>query len=52
MKVSDCCGAAPKGNGDCDSEDFGICSQCHEHCEYIEEGEDETEEPKCQNKTV
>lgn len=36
MRYSDCCGAPPKGNGDCDTEDFGICSDCREHCEYIE----------------
>lgn len=36
MKLSDCCGAAPRGNGDCDTSDFGICSDCHDHCEYIE----------------
>lgn len=35
--VSNCCGARPVSNGDCDTEDFGICSDCLEHCEYIEE---------------
>lgn len=28
LRVSDCCGAPPKGNGDCDTEDFGICPAC------------------------
>ena len=41
MRVSDCCGAAPRGNGDISFEDVGICSACYEHCEYAEEGEDE-----------
>jgi len=39
--VSSCCGASPRGNGDNDLSDIGICSECGEHCEYIEEGEDE-----------
>jgi len=34
--VSDCCGSLPKSNGDCDSSDFGICSGCGEHCDYVE----------------
>jgi len=33
--VSDCCGASPECNGDCDSTDFGICPCCHDHCEFI-----------------
>jgi hypothetical protein len=32
--VSNCCGARPKNWGDNDSADFGICSECKEHCEY------------------
>ena len=40
MKVSDCCGASPISNGDMSFEDIGICSECREHCEYVEE-EDE-----------
>jgi hypothetical protein len=40
-KVSDCCGAAPIGNGDISYEDVGICSSCKEHCDYIEEGADD-----------
>ena len=35
IKVSDCCGAEPQGNRDCDTSDFGICPECHEHCEYV-----------------
>ena len=34
LEGSDCCGAAPRGNGDCDTADFGICPDCHDHCEY------------------
>ena len=52
MKVSDCCGASPAviGDYDCDTSDFGICPECKEHCEYIEEDEfykeDSSEEEK------
>ena len=42
MKVSNCCGAVPRSNGDCDSMDLGICPECKEHCEYVEEGEGNT----------
>lgn len=41
MKVSDCCGALPCNDGDGDTEDLGICAVCGEHCEYIEDEEDE-----------
>jgi hypothetical protein len=41
MKVSDCCGAEPYSNGDCDTMDIGICPECHEHCEYVEIDEEE-----------
>ncbi len=41
MKVSDCCGAPPKGNGDNDMMDYGICSECGEHCEYINEEQEQ-----------
>jgi hypothetical protein len=40
MKLSDCCGAEPMSNGDCDTEDFGICPVCGEYCEYTEEEEE------------
>ena len=41
-KVSDCCGAEAYSNGDSDTEDYGICPECKEHCEYIfdEENDD------------
>lgn len=42
MKVSDCCGAPAYSNGDSSTEDFGICPDCREHCEYI--SDDECEE--------
>jgi RecJ-like exonuclease len=34
LNITDCCGAKPSGNGDCDSLDFGICPECHEYCDY------------------
>ena len=40
MKVSDCCGAYPVSNGDNDTIDIGICPDCGDHCEYVEEDED------------
>jgi hypothetical protein len=41
-KVSSCCGEPDRDTGDCDVSygDFGLCSGCKEHCEYVEE-EDE-----------
>jgi hypothetical protein len=33
------------GNWDNDTETFGICGECGDHCEYIEQDEPE-EEPK------
>ncbi len=41
--VSDCCGCPPKGNGDSDTSDIGICPECGEHCEYVDMSEQETE---------
>ena len=35
MKISDCCGAEAYSNGDSSTEDYGICPDCKEHCEYI-----------------
>jgi len=32
--VSECCGAIPRGNGDCDTSDFGLCAECHDYCDY------------------
>jgi predicted amidophosphoribosyltransferase len=46
MKLSNCCGAAPRSNGDCDTEDFGLCPDCKDHCEYIEFCDDCGEEIK------
>jgi len=42
MKVSSCCGVPPKaildshGGIDNDTETFGLCPECHDHCDYIE----------------
>jgi len=33
-KLSSCCGVPAKGNGDNDGEDYGICPDCKEHCQY------------------
>jgi len=33
QRVSDCCGAAAVLT----SEDVGICPECYEHCEYIDD---------------
>lgn len=50
MKVSDCCGAGPRSiNGDCDTEDFGICPVCRDHCEYVEEDDLEDNGPHAEN---
>jgi len=52
MKISNCCGAYSiaysdeSGAGDQSSEDLGICPDCHEHCEYIEEDEEELNHTK------
>lgn len=35
MLISDCCGAPSRGG-----EDYGICSECGEHCEYVDEEQD------------
>lgn len=43
MKVTDCCGVPAYSNGDSDTEDIGICPDCKEHCEYIEDGESDDE---------
>lgn len=37
--VSDCCGHHAVGNSD----DYGICPDCREHFEYVEEDEEEDE---------
>lgn len=41
MRVSDCCGVPAYSNGDSDTEDYGFCQNCGEHCEYVDDGEDE-----------
>jgi hypothetical protein len=38
--VSDCCGYPEIGN----SSDYGICPECKEHCEYVDEEEDTDED--------
>jgi len=38
-EVSDCCCALPRGNGDNDSKDYGICPDCGDHCSYIQRKE-------------
>jgi hypothetical protein len=45
-KISDCCGASPAmlGDYDNDTESYGICPECHDHCSYIDPYEDEDEE--------
>ena len=42
--VSDCCGVPPRGNGDCDTSDIGICPECGDHCEYVDMSEDDVTE--------
>jgi hypothetical protein len=37
-KVSNCCGASPRHDIE---EEGGICSECREYCEYVEEIPDE-----------
>jgi hypothetical protein len=32
MLVSNCCGAPSYGG-----EDYGICPECHDHCEFVDE---------------
>lgn len=36
-KVSNCCGVRAWSNGDGTLEDYGLCSKCKDHCEYVEE---------------
>lgn len=37
MKISDCCGVPPIGNSD----DYGICPECKEHCDYVNDNADD-----------
>lgn len=39
-KLSNCCGATAYSNGDTSLEDFGYCSDCRDHCDYIYPGEE------------
>lgn len=38
--VSDCCGASAISNGDTDNMEIGICSECGEHCDFIDLNEE------------
>lgn len=49
VTVSNCCGSLPRGNGDNDSEDYGICPDCKEHCEYVKESERDNPERSIRN---
>ena len=40
MICSDCCNAPTVEN----SEDYGICTSCKEHCEFYDDEEDECDE--------
>ena len=39
MKFSDCCGAPCDGIEG--AEETGLCLDCHEHCEWIDDEEEE-----------
>lgn len=40
--ISDCCGACPMMvDIDTDTSEIGICPECGEHCEYIDDDEEE-----------
>ena len=38
MKVSDCCGVGPDN-------DYGLCPRCRDHCEFVEEDDEDDEIP-------
>ena len=41
MKTSNCCGAEPRMiHGDGDTEDIGICPDCREHCDYVDDDDE------------
>lgn len=44
MKISDCCGAPCAGIDGC--EETGICPDCKEHCEWVDDEEDEMNDKK------
>ncbi len=46
MIQSNCCGAPPVSNGDNDSLDYGICPDCGEHCEFIDDEDFDIEDVK------
>jgi hypothetical protein len=37
MMISECCGAST------DMSEYGLCPECLEHCDFIDEDEDEDE---------
>ena len=41
MLVTDCCGVPAKGNSD----DYGLCPCCKDHCEYVDDEEQEEDKP-------
>ncbi len=41
MLVSECCGAPVRGNSD----DMGLCTNCRDHCEYINDEDDDDNSP-------
>lgn len=45
-QVSDCCGAPDRPLPDWDSSysDHGLCSECKDHCEYIDAEDDDVAE--------
>ena len=43
MTISDCCGAPCDGIEG--AEETGICLACGEHCEFVDDEEEEKEEP-------
>lgn len=44
MLLSDCCGESPRQYEDCGDDDLGICSDCKDHCTYINVCEECSEE--------
>ncbi len=42
--VSNCCGAPNRSNGDTDLAEFGICPDCYEYCEFVDDSDDLDEE--------
>lgn len=52
MLVSNCCGSRPKSNGDTDTSEYGICPDCGEHCEYVDEEDEDTKQIKATMKAI